>query len=108
MATRRLSARDSARATGVFKALADPNRLEILRLIGAQAGPVCVCDITERFELSQPTISHHLKVLRDAGLLTDSRAGIWSFYELDASATALLDEISNVVQTFRAHQSSPR
>ena len=54
------------RLVGVFKALADPTRLEILRLVSVQSGATCVCDIVDHFELSQPTISHHLKVLRDA------------------------------------------
>ncbi len=68
---------------GAFKALADPTRLEMLRLVAAQAGPTCVCDIVDHFDLSQPTISHHLKILREAGLLTQTRVGIWSFYAPD-------------------------
>lgn len=80
-----------------FKALADPTRLEMLRLLRAQQGATCVCDIVGHFELSQPTISHHLKVLRDAGLLKQSRLGIWSFYEPDPEAGALLDEVEALV-----------
>lgn len=64
----------------VFRALGDQTRLEVYRLIAAQAEPICVCDITERFEVSQPTISHHLKTLREAGLVTVSRRGIWAYY----------------------------
>jgi len=75
-----------------FKALADPTRLELLRLLGAQAGPTCVCDLVEHFDLAQPTISHHLKVLREAGLLTHTRLGIWSFYAATPEAAALLEE----------------
>jgi ArsR family transcriptional regulator, arsenate/arsenite/antimonite-responsive transcriptional repressor len=64
-----------------FKALADPTRVAIVnRLAGADE--VCVCDLTGAFELSQPTISHHLKVLRDAGLVTASRRGTWAYYRL--------------------------
>jgi ArsR family transcriptional regulator len=74
----------------VFKALADATRLEILRLVGSQAGPTCVCDIVDHFRLSQPTISYHLKVLREAGLLLTSKVGIWSFYAADLSGLALL------------------
>ncbi len=59
-----------------FKALSDPTRLEILRLLRGQAGPTCVCDLVGHFDLSQPTISHHLRVLREAGLLQGSRIGI--------------------------------
>jgi ArsR family transcriptional regulator len=77
---------EQARLVRTFKALADPTRLEILRLVAAQAGPTCVCDIVDHFELAQPTISHHLKVLREAGLLRTSRIGIWSFYEVESEA----------------------
>lgn len=73
-----------------FKALADPTRLELMRLLRGQQGPTCVCDLVERFDLSQPTISHHLKVLREAGLLRGSKVGIWSFYEPDPGAADLL------------------
>jgi ArsR family transcriptional regulator len=78
-----LPGREQARWARLFKALGDPTRLEILRLVSAQPGPTCVCDIVERFDLSQPTISHHLKLLREAGLLSQSRIGIWSFYAID-------------------------
>ncbi len=91
-AVRALRADDQARLVAAFKALADPTRLEIVRLVAAQTGPVCVCDIVDRFELSQPTISHHLKVLRDGGLLRSSKIGIWAFYEIDPTARGLLGE----------------
>jgi ArsR family transcriptional regulator, arsenate/arsenite/antimonite-responsive transcriptional repressor len=64
----------------VFRALGDHTRLEVYRLIAAQAEPLCVCDITERFDVSQPTISHHLRILREAGLVTVSRRGTWAYY----------------------------
>ena len=83
---------DQARLVAAFKALADPTRLEIVRLVAAQAGPVCVCDIVDRFDLSQPTISHHLGVLRDGGLLRSTKRGIWAFYEVDSAARLLLTE----------------
>ncbi len=79
------------RLVAVFKALGDSTRLDVFRLIASQEAPVCVCDITERFDVSQPTISHHLKVLRDAGLVSVSRRGIWSFYASDPDGMALLD-----------------
>jgi ArsR family transcriptional regulator len=64
-----------------FKALADPTRVAIVnRLAGAEE--VCVCDLTEAFELSQPTISHHLRILREAGLVEASRRGTWAYYRL--------------------------
>ena len=51
----------------MFKALADPTRLEIFRLVAAQEAPICACDVVDRFQVSQPTISHHMKVLKEAG-----------------------------------------
>lgn len=79
------------RLVAIFKALGDPTRLDVFRLIAGQEAPVCVCDITDRFDVTQPTISHHLKVLRDAGLVTVSRRGIWSFYAANPSGAAVLD-----------------
>jgi len=71
----------------VFKALGDPVRLRLVSLIGArQGGEVCVCDLTSAFELSQPTISHHLKVLREAGLIDSERRGTWVYYRLVPAA----------------------
>jgi ArsR family transcriptional regulator len=89
------STRSQARAVAVFKALADATRLQIYSLIAARPEPICVCDIVGRFELRQPTISHHLKVLRDAGLVTATRRGTWSYYAVDPrgvlAARAALD-----------------
>lgn len=73
-----------------LKALADPTRLAIFRLIAAQEDPICVCDIVDRFEVSQPTISHHLKVLREAGLISVSRRGVWAYYAADQRGVAAL------------------
>jgi ArsR family transcriptional regulator len=84
-----------ARAVAVFKALGDSTRLQIFSLIAVRPEPICVCDIVSRFELRQPTISHHLKVLRDAGLVTVTRRGTWSYYAVGArglkAARAALD-----------------
>ena len=74
----------------LFKALADPTRYEIFRLIAAQPEAICVCHITDRFDVSQPTISHHLKVLREAGLITVSRRGVWAYYAADPHGLARL------------------
>jgi ArsR family transcriptional regulator len=64
-----------------FRALADPTRVAIVnRLSGADE--LCVCDLTAAFDLSQPTISHHLKILREAGLVESSRRGTWAYYRL--------------------------
>ncbi|MGW4227367.1 ArsR/SmtB family transcription factor [Streptomyces bauhiniae] len=67
----------------VFKALGDPVRLRLLSMIASRAGgEVCVCDLTPAFELSQPTISHHLKLLKQAGLIDSERRGTWVYYRL--------------------------
>lgn len=67
----------------VFKALGDPVRLRLLSMIASRAGgEVCVCELTSAFELSQPTISHHLKLLRQAGLIDCQRRGTWVYYRL--------------------------
>jgi ArsR family transcriptional regulator, arsenate/arsenite/antimonite-responsive transcriptional repressor len=75
-----------------FRALGDPTRLEIFRLLAAQSEPVCVCDVVDRFEVSQPTISHHLRILREAGLVTVSRRGVWAWYAPDPKGLAWLRE----------------
>lgn len=74
----------------MFKALADPTRFEIYRLVAAQEAPICACDVVDRFKVSQPTISHHMKVLSDAGLVSVSRRGVWAYYAADPSGLALL------------------
>jgi ArsR family transcriptional regulator, arsenate/arsenite/antimonite-responsive transcriptional repressor len=78
------------RIVAAFKALADPTRLEIFRLIAAQEAPLCACDVVARFDLTQPTISHHLKVLREAGLITVSRRGVWAYYAADPGGVEVL------------------
>ena len=71
----------------VFRALGDPVRLRLVSLIGAhQGGEACVCDLTAAFSLTQPTISHHLKVLREAGLIDSERRGTWVYYWLVPTA----------------------
>ena len=87
------------RLIALFKALSDPGRLEMFRLINAQPEPVCVCDIVEHFDLSQPTVSHHLKVLREAGLLRMSKRGIWAFYSPDPDSARRLAEAAAVASS---------
>lgn len=65
---------------GKLKALADPTRLRMLDLLVRRDAPLCVCEITERFPLHQPTISHHLRILRQAGLISGEKRGVWSYY----------------------------
>jgi ArsR family transcriptional regulator len=65
-----------------LRALADPTRLRILRLLAEAVDPVCVCDITSAAGVGQPTVSHHLTVLRRAGLVDGARRGVWSYWSL--------------------------
>jgi len=81
------------RAVAAFRALGDPTRLEIFRLLAAQDAPVCACDVVDRFGLAQPTISHHLRILRQAGLVTTAKRGVWAWYAPDPRALAWLREI---------------
>jgi ArsR family transcriptional regulator len=78
----------------VFKALGDPVRLRLLSMIASRTGgEVCVCDLTPAFDLSQPTISHHLKLLRQAGLIDCERRGTWVYYWLVPDMTDRLASI---------------
>jgi ArsR family transcriptional regulator len=95
-----LPAASQDRIVAGFKALADPTRLDVFRLIAAQEAPICACDVVARFDLTQPTISHHLKVLREAGLITVSRRGVWAYYAPDRRGLALLrDALAAFVPT---------
>jgi len=69
-------------AATLFAALAEPTRLTILNLLAESQGEVCVCDLTESFNLGQPTISHHLRILKEAGLVTGDKRGKWVYYAL--------------------------
>ncbi|MGB8943778.1 MAG: metalloregulator ArsR/SmtB family transcription factor [Streptomyces sp.] len=73
----------AAELAPVFKALGDPVRLRLLSMIASrEGGEICVCDLTPAFDLSQPTISHHLKLLKQAGLIASERRGTWVYYRL--------------------------
>ncbi|MDV6979863.1 ArsR/SmtB family transcription factor [Mycobacterium intracellulare] len=86
----------STRLTNMFKALGDPARLRLVSLIASHpGGEACVCDISGTIDLSQPTISHHLKVLRSAGLLDSERRGTWVYYRVIPAA---LQQLSAILQ----------
>ena len=87
--TEPLSVAERDQLAARFKALSDPTRVAIINSLSA-ADEVCVCNLTATFELSQPTISHHLKILRDAGLVESSRRGTWAYYRLVPEAIAAL------------------
>jgi ArsR family transcriptional regulator len=84
----------SGELSRVFKALGDPVRLRLLSLIASHAGgEACVCDLTGAFELSGPTISHHLKVLREAGVIEGQRRGTWIYYRVRPQSLAQLSAV---------------
>src|SRR5690242_6329089 len=88
-ATEPLAVHERDQLAAQFKALADPTRVAIVNQLSA-ADEVCVCNLVDAFELSQPTISHHLKVLREAGLVTSRRRGTWAYYRLVPDALSSL------------------
>jgi ArsR family transcriptional regulator, arsenate/arsenite/antimonite-responsive transcriptional repressor len=88
---------DAERLAGALKAVADPARLRLISIVAAaDSGEVCVCDFTGPVGLSQPTVSHHLKVLVDAGVLTREQRGKWAYYRLVPDA---LDSLSRLITT---------
>jgi ArsR family transcriptional regulator len=91
-----LSADDAQQLAGVLKALADPTRLRLLSLIQTHDGEACVCHLVEPLGLSQPTVSHHLKVLYEAGLLTRERRGVWVFYRVVPETLRTLADLITV------------
>ena len=92
-----LAAEDAERLAGMFKAVADPARLRLLSIIASHdGGEACVCDLTEPLGLSQPTVSHHLRTLTGAGLLTREQRGRWAYY---AVVPETLDALGGVLTT---------
>jgi ArsR family transcriptional regulator len=82
-ATPALSEEEAKQKALAFKALADPNRLRLLSIVKAEpSGESCVCDLTGPLDLGQPTVSHHLKILVEAGLLRREKRGTWAYYSL--------------------------
>lgn len=83
--------RDLGESATLFKALADPARLTILATLARAEHEVCVCDFTCGLDLNQSTVSHHLKLLKDAGLVTSVRRGTWGYYSLAVDARSRID-----------------
>ena len=89
-----LSEEASAGVVPMLKALADPARLRLLSLVASHEGrEACVCDLNDAFDLSQPTISHHLKVLHAAGLLEREKRGVWVYYRVSSEVLADLGRL---------------
>jgi ArsR family transcriptional regulator len=84
--------RQAERMAQRAKAIADPVRLQLVDVLRKHAGKVCVCELVPLFDLSQPTISHHLKVLREAGVIASERQGLWAYYYVLPGA---LDELAS-------------
>ena len=87
-----LSTEEAGATAALFKALADPTRVRIVNLLAGSPEPVCLCDINSGFDLSQPTLSHHLKKLVSAGLLNRERRGTWAFYSINEEALRRLGD----------------
>ena len=95
-----LAADQAERIATLLKALADPVRLRLLSLVASHAdGEACVCDLNDAFDLSQPTISHHLKLLHGAGLLDREKRGVWVYYRVNGAALADLGALLGNVTT---------
>ena len=89
-----LTAAQADQIVPLLKALADPVRLRLMSLVAShEGGEACICDLNPAFELSQPTISHHLKVLHEAGLLEREKRGVWVYYRARAEALASLGHL---------------
>jgi ArsR family transcriptional regulator, arsenate/arsenite/antimonite-responsive transcriptional repressor len=92
-----LTASQAADLAHILKALADPTRLQLVSMVAAhEGGEACVCDLTDPLGLTQPTISHHLKILVDAGIFARDKRGKWAYYALVPGA---LDAVSAVLST---------
>src|SRR6476660_10640831 len=89
-----LGADEAGRIAPLLKALADPVRLRLLSLVASYADQeACVCDLNDAFELSQPTISHHLKVLHEVGMLDRTKRGVWVYYSVKGDALTNLSKL---------------
>jgi ArsR family transcriptional regulator len=86
-----VDASDRTMDAALFKALADPHRLTILATLARAGDEVCVCDFTGALPLNQPTVSHHLRILREAGLVACERRGTWVYYRIAADARGRID-----------------
>ena len=100
---------EAVRYAAVLKALADPHRLRMLSIIAAQpaTAPLCVCEIEGEFGLSQPTISHHLKVLRQAGLVAVTKRGLWHYYAPDPQGLAPVHQVLGALTPATAPAAAP-
>lgn len=94
----RKASRKTSEFAPLFKALADETRLEMVGLLAAHGRELCVCDIEAHFDVSQPTVSHHLRVLREAGIVSSERRGSWVYYVLNSNVAASLQRCAKVLE----------
>lgn len=100
----RVVRKDFEPAAALLKAIADPYRLTMLATLAASDREVCVCDFTDSLPLEQPTVSHHLRILREAGLVTCERRGTWVYYHLEPDAPERLDGALEAVFRNKAYK----
>jgi ArsR family transcriptional regulator len=93
IASEGMSKEDAAATAALFKALADPHRVRVVNLLAVSGEAVCVCDLTDMLELSQPTVSFHMKKLMDAGLLDREQRGVWAYYSLRQDAVRRVHQV---------------
>ena len=98
LSVKAITTQEAEATATLFKALSDPHRVRIVNLLSTSRDPVCVCDITDRIGLSQPTVSLHLKKLTAAGLLEREQRGTWAYYSMNRNALA---QLSSVVDSNR-------
>ena len=91
-----LSAREAEATAELFRALGDPARVRIVNMLATSDEPVCVCNLIEPLELSQPTVSHHLKKLLDAGLVEREQRGKWAYFSLSRDAVETLAAVADL------------
>lgn len=91
-----LSGEEAEGTAALFRALGDPARVRIVNMLARTGEPVCVCDLQAPLELSQPTVSHHLKKLADAGLLDREQRGRWAYYTLNPDAARRLSVVADL------------
>lgn len=94
LARQPMTAVQAEQVSGLLKAIADPVRLRLMSMVlSHEGGEACVCDLTPAFDLSQPTISHHLKVLHEAGLLDREKRGVWVYYKAKPEAMTAMTSL---------------
>lgn len=104
-----LNSEDAEQLAAVFRVLGEPARLQVLSLIAAQpTGEACVCELTEPLGLSQPTVSHHLKVMYEAGLLQKERRGTWIYYRLVPQRFEVLHKVLAIPASHAEAVHSPK